>query len=285
MLEIIIPVKNGGNALKDTLLSLSNIDFNKKCLLTISDNYSSDNCPWKKVISELKNLEVKLLVPPKEMDRVEHWNWAFSKTTGLWIKPVMVGDLIKVNYFKEVFNAIEEHPNSSLIFCTNQEQRKDKVVYNYIHLENQIVNFEEYLDLSLKNFNFIGALSGVVFNKEKLEKALPFEEKYPWTADWRIYTKLALQGPLFYIKYPGIILNRKITRYSSKTIPVVKGILEEIVYWNEIWELRYQKNSLNKYLRILSYLFLQFFVRIGRIYMPSKMRVFLVNNYKKIRKP
>ena len=99
-IEVIIPLRNPTDVLRKTVCSLveqTNSDFS----VLISDNFSTQG---QELISEGVNqlqgagIAVRVLRPPAELGRVEHWNWAHHGAAGAWLKPLFAGDWLEPDY-------------------------------------------------------------------------------------------------------------------------------------------------------------------------------------------
>ena len=119
MLEIIIPLRNPGEVMVrtiDSLLGQQRRDFS----VLISDNHSSSG----QMIIESSmeklaqaGLSVRLIRPPMELQRVEHWNWAHFQSKATWLKPLFVGDWLEPEYISCVLREIEANPQCRYLYC------------------------------------------------------------------------------------------------------------------------------------------------------------------------
>lgn len=119
MIEIVMPLRNPGAPLRESIASLtaqSDRDFS----VLLSDNFSTsgaalvDECR-----SSLKTAGVKVRVvrPPFELGRVEHWNWAHHQSDARWLKPLFVGDTLAPAYIARLRERIASQSRARVVRC------------------------------------------------------------------------------------------------------------------------------------------------------------------------
>jgi hypothetical protein len=268
--EVVCPVRNGGPHFAKTLRSLRD-QGGAGCALLISDNFSTDGNPWRETLPELAGWEVRVVQPPSELGRVEHWNWACQRSTAQVLKLMMSGDLAEPGALGEMRAALAEHPETTLAFGQNRVRETGKEYVAGGLPAGGAVSRAEYLALSLRRFNFIGTLSGVAFRGDTLRAALPFEAAHPWTADWRLYTRCLNLGPAWSLHRPVCLLDRTIARFSSSTKVIRGSLREEWVYLRELARLSPgdRAGSFFGRLRIVGF---QAVVKYGRALLPRPLR-------------
>lgn len=218
--EVIIPARNGGQALVNSIQSVLSCSNSDRLFLTVSDNFSTDGAPWKTVLEKFPEDAWRVISPPQPIGRVEHWTWAFAQAKLPWVKPLLVGDRVENAYWDWVAPAIAEYPGAGLFFsgsymidpgrahpdATPAAVRKpDAVVYTY----------DDFMRDAIQCRNRIGSLCHALFRAETLRLALPFEPQYPWTADWRFYKRFLQHAPAVRTSTPLVCLDRSIARLST----------------------------------------------------------------------
>ncbi len=117
-LEVIIPLRDPTGVLKKTIESL-HAQTNRAFDVLLSDNFSTKGQELiASAIEELQRegIRVRRLQPPRELGRVEHWNWAHHQGEGNWLKPVFVGDWLEPTYIAKLRGAIAAHAECRYIF-------------------------------------------------------------------------------------------------------------------------------------------------------------------------
>ncbi len=282
--QVVCPVRNGGPAFRDTLLSLADNRAGAQPGLLISDNHSTDGSPWRDVLDRLAGWQVSILQPLREMGRVEHWNWAFAQAEADIIKPMTAGDWLRPGYGAKAMELFTRHAEVSLVFCRTEVQELDKIFLEGAPVEAGLLDYPRYLELCSERLNIIGALCGVAVRRKVMRAALPFEDDYPWAADWRFYTRCLERGPAAVIAEPLSVLNRRIARYSSRPAMVLGGLRQEWRTLKEIQNRRQPGCAPAKFCHRLSLMGFQAVVRLGRVYLPAAPRQVLWKIYRSFKR-
>lgn len=219
--EVIIPVRNGGEALRNSIRSVLSSTSASKILLTLSDNFSTDGSPWKGMLKDVPQEQWRVISPPEPLGRVEHWTWLFSQAQLPWVKPLMVGDCIENGFWEWVGPAIEQFPQAGIFFSESYTLDPSSA-----HPESNgrpsaetsgtvLYGYEEFTRETIRGINRIGALSRALLRADVMRKALPFEPAYPWTADVRFCKRCLLQAPAARTEASLVCLDRSIVRLST----------------------------------------------------------------------
>src|SRR5207249_7634473 len=118
-LEVVIPVRNPGDKLLDTIASLET-QTDRSFDVLISDNFSTKGHEWiDGAISRLAvaGISARVVRPPFELGRVEHWNWAHGQAQSDWLKPLFVGDLLGHRYIETLRARVDARPEARLVRC------------------------------------------------------------------------------------------------------------------------------------------------------------------------
>src|SRR5689334_11990554 len=92
-LEIILPIRNPGVSLAQTVASLL-AQTDRQFSVLLSDNYSTTGSNYLDAAQEqitAAGVPVRRLKPPCELKRIEHLNWAHARAQGDWLKPLLPG--------------------------------------------------------------------------------------------------------------------------------------------------------------------------------------------------
>ncbi len=234
-LDIIIPVRNGGEALIGTLRALAASEDQNYRLL-ISDNHSNDGSPWKRALDAFRADRVVLMQPP-ELGRVEHWTWAAQQAKADFCKLLLVGDRFPLDHLSIIRRAFTT--NADLIYTPymilgrgntfDEELRALSLRDGMTPLSNA-----DYLARCERELNLMGPLSAITFRTSALHKVLPFDARHGWTADWRLYTRIMQNGTALRVGGTYSILDRTIARVSSSFKGAFNGIFEERIYQREL---------------------------------------------------
>lgn len=231
--EVIIPVRNGGEALVRSIQKVLSPANAQRVLLTLSDNFSTDGSPWKEGLKNYPPEQWRIISPPQSLGRVEHWTWAFAQAQLPWVKPLMVGDRTEDAFWDWVETAIPQFPQAG-IFFTDSYAIDPKLAHPEASgspsLEGSGADLYEYQDFmrdAVRCFNRIGALSQALLRADILRAALPFEPEFPWTADWRFCKRCLQQAPAVQNRARLVCLDRSIVRLSTSWKGIRGSFAEE----------------------------------------------------------
>lgn len=219
--EVIVPVRNGGQALINSIQSVLSCGNAGEVLLTLSDNFSTDGSPWKKVLEEFPRDAWRVISPPESLGRVEHWGWAFAQSQLAWVKPLMVGDITENAFWDWAGGAIAKNPQAGLLFSGSRmidpgrAHPDEGTGPSAGQLDGRLYTYEDFMRDAVQCHNRIGALSGALLRADIMRRALPFEAGFPWTADWRFCKRMLEQAPAVQTTAPLVCLDRSIPRVST----------------------------------------------------------------------
>ncbi|MFO1477291.1 MAG: glycosyltransferase [Verrucomicrobiota bacterium] len=199
--EVIIPVRNGGRILGSSIDSILSGSSSADVLLTVSDNFSTDGSPWREDLKKHPASRWRVISPPSALGRVEHWSWAFAQGQSRWIKPLMAGDRVEAEFWEWVSGEIVRQPGAGLFFCEAYYIDPARA-----HPEDAgraaggpaMVSFYDHAAFqrdAARVLNRVGALSQILVRQDVLKSALPFDPKFPWTADWGFYGRCLEKAP------------------------------------------------------------------------------------------
>jgi hypothetical protein len=218
--EVIIPVRNGGQALVNSIQSVLPSLASGRVRLTISDNFSTDGAPWKQLLQTLPLESWRLIAPPQPLGRVEHWSWAFAQGQCPWIKPLMTGDRIDPAFWDWADRATAEFPQAGILFSA--ASMIDPAAAHPKSIETPVLSeptrlypAKQFSDDAVRGLNLVGALSQIAVRSEVLLPALPFEPAHAWTADWRLYRRCFQKCPAVETSARLVCLDRSIARLST----------------------------------------------------------------------
>lgn len=277
--EVIIPVRNGGQALVNSIRSVESRANAGQVLLTLSDNFSTDGNPWKKALAGFSSEGWRIISPPQSLGRVEHWTWAFDQARLPWVKPLMVGDFVEDTFWDWAAEAIAGNPEVGLLFSNNRSldpmraHPEADIPYSG-RMDSVLYSHDDFMRDAVQCSNRIGALSRALLRTDVMRLALPFEPEFPWTADWRFCKRLMQHAPAIYTLAPLVVLDRSIPRLSTSW----KGLRGS---FREDWKFAAEQAALTRQPFLRS-----FFARakavgsraglvIGKMVLPRSVRGFL----------
>ncbi len=274
MVDIICPVYNGGESFSESLRSIGKLVSSDNINVIISDNHSTDGRPWLLEVQKLRESgwNVSIITPQNFMDRIEHWNWAFNQGSARLVKPLLVGDCLLPNYFKNLLSVFDENQNVAFAGSGYIVQFPEKRAAVKPVIGKKVFDQSNYLEININRGNIAGPLSALLFNRKALVKALPFDIEYPWTSDWRLFMRASKEGGVVLLDEPLCLFNQKKNRFSTRSKNIWKSIKEE-------WQVRstlmaeYGNMSLIKRFWInSSKAVFCLIAKYGRAFIPTKIR-------------
>lgn len=231
--EVIIPVRNGGEVLVRSIQKVLSGATERRVLLTLSDNHSTDGSPWRKVLADYAPERWRIITPPQPLGRVEHWTWAFNQAQLPWIKPLMVGDRTDDAFWDWVEEAIPKFPEAAIFFTNsyvidpNSAHAESNGTASLPSGPDTLYQYADFLRDAVQCFNRIGALSQALMRADIVRAALPFETEYPWTADWRFCQRCMAKAPAVYNAGRMVCLDRSIARMSTSWKGLRSSVCED----------------------------------------------------------
>jgi hypothetical protein len=230
--EVIIPVRNGGLALTNSIQSLLPALAAGRVSLTISDNFSTDGSPWRKQLEALPAAQWRLIQPPAPLGRVEHWSWAFAQGRSPWIKPLMAADCVDTGFWDWADETVARFPAVGFLFCglaifdpgRAHPESKREISSTEITTLYELAEFSRD---AVRCQNSPGALTQVMVRADVLTRALPFDPQYAWTADWRFYHRCLQQAPAAGTRTRWVCQDRSIARFSTSWNGLIGSVREE----------------------------------------------------------
>lgn len=270
-MDIICPVYNGGDAFAETLRSLLAITQHDDLTLIVSDNHSRDGSPWRADLQVLqsKGWRTREVSPPDMLGRIAHWTWALQQGNSPFVKPLFVGDTI-LPAFAEVMPGLMDEHHAAMGCCQSVTLRPDKDVHPNETGRVRSYSHREFIDANLRHANIVGPLSAVIFRRSALTAALPFEDAWPWAADWRLYLRLSEHGKIFVAERNMIHFNQKANRLSTQRSVIMKSLIEEFRVTRELSSAT--KRPFRGTCRAVMNLLHSMIIKYGRSYIPDTAR-------------
>jgi hypothetical protein len=223
LFEIVIPLRNPTEVLLKTAHSL--VAQTERCFsVLLSDNGSgAESAVVTETMRLLReaNIPARLIRPPEELGRVEHWNWSHRQAAADWIKPLFVGDWLEPGYAATTRAAIEARAGAEIINCSFRRRLTgggidDAIFAGGYHSPAAVM--EEVCRVG----NHFGGPINICFRKLAFELVGGYPPALPVAADFWLIVMLALRGGLY--TCPEVLANfnyhphRFTTNFPTKRI-------------------------------------------------------------------
>jgi hypothetical protein len=278
--EVIIPVRNGGQALIHSIQSVLSCANADRLFLTLSDNFSTDGSPWKQELEKFPSDAWRVISPPQPLGRVEHWSWAFAQAQLPWVKLLMAGDRIENAYWNWADAAIARYPQAGVLFSGSSlidptRAHPDSGPVSPVgQIDATLYTYEDFMRDGVRCLNRIGALTTILVRDEILRKALPFQPEFPWTADWRFYKRLMQQTPAAQTSARLVRLDRSIARLSTSWKGMRSSFREDWIFAAE-QAAEMKQSSIKSFSTRCQVIGTRMFFVLGKRLLPKSVRGFL----------
>lgn len=218
-LEVIMPVRNPSGILLESIDSLV-AQTRKNFAVLISDNHSTSGL---EVIDEARRkleaaaIPIRIVRPPWELSRVDHWNWAHSEAKADWLKPLFVGDLLFPAYIEKVFERVTERPEARFIRCEFETRRQDMpAIVSRAPVSDASLTPAEFLRCYPHLGNWIGGPVNVAYHALAWQISGGYMPQLPACADLQLYVTMILRHGLELISVPLAAFQLHPQRFSHR---------------------------------------------------------------------
>jgi glycosyltransferase involved in cell wall biosynthesis len=247
-IEIIIPIRNPSDVLLESIRSLAAQNC-REFRVTLSDNHSSTGSEYLEqaegILSEA-GIPFRRISPPRELGRVEHWNWAFHQADTEWVKPLFAGDSFFPFAIGKFQTAVKNNPGirfffSSYIYCAEGKE----TVPTHITWAGKS-SAEKMRKVVIKHGMQFGPPSGVLFQKSLFVVLGGFPPGLPITADCLLFCRMAAHSgaygfsePLFRFNIHGGRFSKSLPSKRKETLAETWNYRMSLLYyaWTQGWNL------------------------------------------------
>jgi len=213
--SIIVPNYNHSIYLEERLQSIFDQTFQDYELILLDD--ASDDDSAHILEKYLKHPKVShCIVNNKNTGNpFSQWNKGISLASGKYIWIAESDDFCKSTFLEKLLDPHYNDPDLALTFCqsfranSNGNVTGSWITHTNTFKENSfredfIMNGNKFIEKFLIHKNVIPNVSGVVFNKEKLEKIVPldYEPFMRYNADWLYYLQLLCNSKIGFAAEP-----------------------------------------------------------------------------------
>lgn len=191
--SVLIPTYNYAHFLADAIesvLAQTYTDFE----LIIVDNHSTDNTE-EVVAPYLKDSRISFYKNDTNIGLVGNWNRCLDFARGEYIKFLCADDKLHPRLLETFVPVLDSEPGVTLV-TANREGFGDKQEIRQVPLTGRQPG-KEIIYATLKDVNWIGEPTAVMFRKSDVKKAGPFNYAYTWLPDWDMWLRLLTMGDCY----------------------------------------------------------------------------------------
>jgi hypothetical protein len=216
-IEIVMPVRNPGEKLLESIESLT-AQADRDFGVLISDNFSTSGVEW--IDSAVKQLTAagiaaRVVRPPCEFGRVEHWNWAHSASEADWLKPLFVGDLLAPRYIEALRDRVATRPGARVVRCEfDLRTRAGTQPAGRAPCAVDSLTPAQFLDHYPHRGNWIGGPVNIVYHRLAWQLGGGYLPQFPACADLQLYVAMILRHGIELIREPLATFQLHTERFS-----------------------------------------------------------------------
>lgn len=198
MFEVVIPLRRPTDVLLKSVGSLA-AQTDRDFSVLFSDNGAAEDSPVlleSMRLLEAAGIRARVIRPPEELGRVEHWNWSHRQAEAAWVKPLFVGDWLDESYAAGTRRAIEQRTTADIINCSMRRHFPDGRIEETVYPDGYRSAEAVMAEACRVGNNFGGPLN-TCFRKIAFESVGGYPPALPVSADFWLIMMLALRGGLY----------------------------------------------------------------------------------------
>jgi glycosyltransferase involved in cell wall biosynthesis len=200
LVSVVIPVRNGMPYLERAIESVLSQDY-PAIELIISDDASLDGSD--NFIQEILNLDkrVRMIRPERTLTIGQHWSWVTSAARGTYIKLLCSDDVLTPGSIKRQVENLEKYSSAGMLASKrNIIDSKGKILIRSRGLAglSGLVNGNFAVRRTLESgTNIFGEPCCVLFKREAIMSALPWNDSDPYMLDIELYVRVLSKSDIY----------------------------------------------------------------------------------------
>ena len=190
--SVVIPVHNGMPFLPETLASVLGQTRPPDEVVVVENGSSDGTLEW---LREHNDPRVRIIVQPSLVSPAQNWTAAVTAATGDLVKLVCADDLLEPVTLEEQAAAMLEHPDAVLVAAWRRIIDHDGHVIaarrGLGSLRGEVPGEEAIRSCALRGVNAFGESATVLFRKDALQAAMPWDDSLPYVIDLDLYSRVA----------------------------------------------------------------------------------------------
>jgi len=233
--SVMIPTYNRVNYLGKTIKSVLDQDPGPESMqIEVIDNFSSSKLNVAELVKEIGDDRVSYYRQPVQVGFQENWSTCIRRAYGKWVHILHDDDMVLPGFYSSYQQFINLHPEANLIFSQAIHiDENDEPFYTFIPAIPDFPDgiIKDAFKLLLLD-NFIYSTSSVV-SREKYEKLGGFHPHVMHTVDWDMWLRIALDGPIGYVKKPLLAYRIHLgsgSNNQNNSVELINKKYEDIYY-------------------------------------------------------
>jgi glycosyltransferase involved in cell wall biosynthesis len=161
--------------------------------VVVVENGSTDGTlAW---LEALDDPRVRLIVQPRLVGPAQNWTTAVAAATGDLVKLVCADDLLEPVTLEEQVAALADHPRAVLVAAwrriIDQDGRVIAARRGLGSLRGEVAGEVAIRSCALRGVNAFGEAATVLFRRDELQAAMPWDDSLPYVIDLDLYSRVA----------------------------------------------------------------------------------------------
>jgi glycosyltransferase involved in cell wall biosynthesis len=190
--SVVIPVHNGLPFLPETLASVLGQTRPPDEVVVVENGSTDGTGEW---LAALGDPRVRVVTQPELVSPAQNWTTAVQEASGDLVKLVCADDLLEPITLAEQAQALAEHPDAVLVAAWRRVIDHDgRVVVarrGLGPLRGEISGEVAIKSCALRGVNAFGEAATVLFRREELQAAMPWDDSLPYVIDLDLYSRVA----------------------------------------------------------------------------------------------
>jgi glycosyltransferase involved in cell wall biosynthesis len=229
--SVMIPTYNCAAYLSQTLQSVLSQDLGADQMqIEVVDDCSTQDDP-EAVVEEYGKGRVSFYRQEKNVGISKTFTTCVQRSRGYWVHILHGDDVVLPDFYKIYETFINSSPDVNLVFSKVAviDEHAEWISISGPRLNTEIDQADHLLSVA----NFICAPS-VVAKRAMYEKLGGFHTKLSHTADWEMWTRIASEGKIGYIREKPCLLYRQHFDSDTSTLVLTAKNIEETIQTSKI---------------------------------------------------
>jgi glycosyltransferase involved in cell wall biosynthesis len=189
---VVIPVHNGMPYLPETLASVLGQTRPPEEVVVVENGSTDGTLAW---LRGLDDPRVRVVVQPELVGPAENWTTAVNAATGDLVKLVCADDLLEPVTLAEQAQALTDHPDAVMVAAWRRIIDHNGHVISARRglgpLRGELSGEVAIRSCALRGVNAFGESATVLFRREALQAAMPYDDSLPYVIDLDLYSRVA----------------------------------------------------------------------------------------------
>lgn len=228
--SVLVPSYNSAHFLDETIQSVLDQTYNDFELIIVDDQ-SKDNTD--EVIEKyVHDQRVSYYKNSNNLGLVGNWNKCLTYAKGEYIKFLMCDDKFHPELLEKYVAAMEQYPNVSLVTSFRGHMGLKSHVWSLPY--SGLQNGKKISHESLKDCNFIGEPTTVMFRHSSLKIVGNFKSEFTYLPDWDMWLRQLAIGDCYIVPEPLSYFRIHEKQTTQKVIKNLSNYFEEYNFYKAI---------------------------------------------------